>query len=37
MSVSLSGIADIGTNGNKAWDNVNATVDISKVDQLPSA
>jgi hypothetical protein len=21
---------DVGTNGNKAWDNVNATVDISK-------
>ena len=29
-SVSLSGILDVGTNGNKAWDNVNATVDISK-------
>jgi hypothetical protein len=29
-SVSLSGIVDVGTNGNKAWDNVNATVDISK-------
>lgn len=29
-SVSLSGILDVGTNGNKAWDNVNATVDVSK-------
>ena len=29
-SVSLSGIVDVGTNGNKVWDNVNATVDISK-------
>jgi hypothetical protein len=29
-SISLSGIVDVGTNGNKAWDNVNATVDISK-------
>lgn len=29
-SISLSGIIDVGTNGNKAWDNVNATVDISK-------
>ena len=29
-SVSISGIVDVGTNGNKAWDNVNATVDISK-------
>jgi hypothetical protein len=29
-SVSLSGVVDVGTNGNKAWDNVNATVDISK-------
>ena len=29
-SVSLPGILDVGTNGNKAWDNVNATVDISK-------
>lgn len=29
-SVTLSGIVDVGTNGNKAWDNVNATVDISK-------
>jgi hypothetical protein len=29
-SISLSGILDIGTNGNKAWDNVNATVDVSK-------
>jgi hypothetical protein len=29
-SVSLSGIVDVGINGNKAWDNVNATVDISK-------
>jgi hypothetical protein len=29
-SISLSGILDVGTNGNKAWDNVNATVDISK-------
>jgi hypothetical protein len=36
-SVSLSGIVDVGTNGNKAWDNVNETVDISKGDQLPSA
>jgi hypothetical protein len=29
-SITLSGIVDVGTNGNKAWDNVNATVDISK-------
>jgi hypothetical protein len=29
-SISLSGIVDVGTNGNKAWDNVNATVAISK-------
>jgi hypothetical protein len=29
-SISLSGILDVGTNGNKVWDNVNATVDISK-------
>jgi hypothetical protein len=29
-SISLSGILDVGTNDNKAWDNVNATVDISK-------
>lgn len=29
-SISISGIVDVGTNGNKAWDNVNATVDISK-------
>ncbi len=29
-SVSLSGLVDVGTNGNKAWDNVNATVDVSK-------
>ena len=29
-SISLSGILDVGTNGNKAWDNVNATVDIPK-------
>jgi hypothetical protein len=29
-SISLSGILDVGTNGKKAWDNVNATVDISK-------
>jgi hypothetical protein len=29
-SISLSGIVDVGTNGNKAWDNVNATIDISK-------
>jgi hypothetical protein len=29
-SVSLSGILDVGTNGHKAWDNVNATVNISK-------
>jgi hypothetical protein len=29
-SISLSGIVDVGTNGNKAWDDVNATVDISK-------
>jgi hypothetical protein len=29
-SVSLSGIMDVGTNGHKAWDNVNAKVDISK-------
>jgi hypothetical protein len=29
-SISLSGILDVGTNRNKAWDNVNATVDVSK-------
>jgi hypothetical protein len=29
-SISISGIVDVGTNGNKAWDNVNATIDISK-------
>ena len=29
-SVSLSGLVDVGTNGNSAWDNVNATVDVSK-------
>jgi hypothetical protein len=29
-SVSVAGVVDVGTNGNKAWDNVNATVDISK-------
>jgi hypothetical protein len=29
-SISISGIVDVGTNGNKAWDNVNATVEISK-------
>jgi hypothetical protein len=29
-SLTLSGILDVGTNGKKAWDNVNATVDISK-------
>jgi hypothetical protein len=29
-SVSLSGLVDVGTNGNRAWDNVNATVDVSK-------
>jgi hypothetical protein len=29
-SVSLSGLVDVGTNGNKAWDNVSATIDISK-------
>lgn len=29
-SVSLSGVVDVGTNGNKAWDNVNATLDVSK-------
>jgi hypothetical protein len=29
-SLSLSGIVDVGTNGNKAWNNVNATVDVSK-------
>lgn len=29
-SISLSGIVDVGTNGNKAWDNVNATVNILK-------
>ena|SRR5262245_29851936 len=28
-SLSLSGILDVGTNGNKAWNNVNATIDIS--------
>ena len=29
-SISLSGILDVGTNDNSAWDNVNATVDVSK-------
>jgi hypothetical protein len=29
-SVSVAGLVDVGTNGNKAWDNVNVTVDISK-------
>ena len=29
-SVSLSGVLDVGTNGNNAWNNVNATVDVSK-------
>jgi hypothetical protein len=29
-SVSLSGILDLGTNGKEAWNDVNATVDISK-------
>jgi hypothetical protein len=29
-SVSASGLVDVGTNGNRAWDNVNATVDVSK-------
>ena len=29
-SVSVAGLVDVGTNGNKAWDNVNATFDISK-------
>jgi hypothetical protein len=29
-SMSISGILDVGTNGQKAWDNVNATVNISK-------
>jgi hypothetical protein len=29
-SVSLPGLVDVGTNGNSAWDNVNATVDVSK-------
>lgn len=29
-SASLSGILDVGTNDNKAWNDVNATVDISK-------
>jgi hypothetical protein len=29
-SLSISGIVDVGTNGNKAWNNVNATVDVSK-------
>jgi hypothetical protein len=29
-SLSLSGVVDVGTNGNKGWENVNATVDISK-------
>ena len=28
--ISFLGILDVGTNGNKAWENVNATVDISK-------
>jgi hypothetical protein len=29
-SVSVSGILDLGTNGKEAWNEVNATVDISK-------
>jgi hypothetical protein len=29
-SVSISGIVDVGTNGKRAWNNVNATVVISK-------
>jgi hypothetical protein len=29
-SVSVSGILDLGTNGKEAWNDVNATVDISK-------
>jgi hypothetical protein len=29
-SISLSGILDLGTNGKEAWNDVNATVDISK-------
>jgi len=29
-TVSLSGILDLGTNGKEAWNDVNATVDISK-------
>ena len=28
-SVSISGILDVGTNGNSAWNDVNATVDVS--------
>ena len=29
-SLSIAGILDVGTGGNKAWNNVNATVVISK-------
>ena len=29
-SISLLGLVDVRTNGNRAWDNVNATIDISK-------
>lgn len=28
-SLSISGIMDVGTNGNKTWNNVYATVDVS--------
>ena len=33
--ISFSGILYVGTNGNKAWENVNATVDISKGRSIP--
>ena len=29
-SVSISGILDVGTNGNSAWNDVNATVNVMK-------
>ena len=33
-STSISGILNVGTNGKKAWNNVNATIVISKEEQL---
>ena len=29
-SVSISGILDVGTNGNSAWNDVNATINVMK-------